>query len=154
MTVAAGKTRHRWDKPAGSFERTCGRCGATIRKYTDHRGYQYWPRGLDYRSDRYPAGWVHYTETIPACEGPPRPAVPALAVTIGRVTYAVERRERTPAGQPEVTYHLTGPRGAQYRTIRNVPNPDLMFLVNDRPGSYKAPKAWLTDRAGPLEVIR
>lgn len=74
-------------------------------------------------------------------------------ITIGRVTYAVERRERTPAGRPEVTYHLAGPRGAQYHTVRNVPNPHRMFLVNDRPGSYKAPKDWLTDANGVLEVL-
>ena len=77
-----------------------------------------------------------------------------MTIRIGSVTYDVERREQTPGGRDEVTYHLYGPRGAHYITYRNVPNPDRMFLVNAKAFTYKAPQVWLTDANGTLEVLR
>jgi hypothetical protein len=56
-----------------------------------------------------------------------------------------------PAGE---SYILHGPRGARYRTMRNVPRPHLMFLVNDQSFVRSAPKAWLSDKDGTLKVVR
>jgi hypothetical protein len=77
-------------------------------------------------------------------------------ITIGRITYEVERRERDDSrlpGEPgRPGYWLRGPRGALYYTMRNQPNPDLMFLVNGKGFTRNAPEAWLTDRNGTLEL--
>lgn len=51
--------RHQWDKPAG-FERTCGRCGGTLRKYAGEGGYQWWPKGLG-------TGIPQWVSRIPGC---------------------------------------------------------------------------------------
>jgi hypothetical protein len=56
-----------------------------------------------------------------------------------------------PAGP---TYWLAGPRGALYFTIRNVPHPDRMFLVNGHGFTRSAPQTWLRDRDGQLVTDR
>ncbi len=53
----------------------------------------------------------------------------------------------------EGNYVLHGPRGARYRTMRNVPNPHLMFLINDRGFTKQAPRVWLSDENGALKVL-
>lgn len=63
--------------------------------------------------------------------------------------YAVSRK-----GDKENNYILEGVRGARYRTIRNVPNPHMMFVVSERkflsPASMSG--VWLTDKGGALRV--
>jgi hypothetical protein len=49
-------------------------------------------------------------------------------------------------------YLLTGARGARYRTLRNQPRPHLLYLINARDWTRSAPKSWLTDKRGYLEV--
>lgn len=49
-------------------------------------------------------------------------------------------------------YMLHGPRGARYRTMRNQPRPDMLYLINSRNWTKGAPKSWLTDKSGKLEV--
>lgn len=52
-------------------------------------------------------------------------------------------------------YELRGKRGASYYTMRNVPNPDLMFVVNVTfTKSTGLEGVWLTDKNGVLEVVR
>lgn len=74
-----------------------------------------------------------------------------MTVRIDGRSYEVERVDK-PGERPD--YLLRGVRGARYRTMRNVPKPDFMFLVNDASFLKGAPKAWLTDRSGDLEVLR
>ncbi len=64
-------------------------------------------------------------------------------------TYTVELIEDT-LDKDRQGYQLTGKRGARYFTMRNVPNPHLMFLVNL--SATNAPKSWLTDEGGTLRV--
>lgn len=56
--------RHKWDGPADTFERTCHRCRAVIRKFVGQGGYWYQPPGCD--------KWQSGLMTIPPCEGVPR----------------------------------------------------------------------------------
>jgi hypothetical protein len=55
---------------------------------------------------------------------------------------------RVHAGRP--VYFLRGVRGALHGTMRNVPNPDRLFLVSG--GRSLATLAWLTDAGGVLRV--
>ena len=51
-------------------------------------------------------------------------------------------------------YVLTGPRGARYRTMRNVNTPHMMFLVSGRKFTTQTMKGvWLTDKHGDLHVV-
>lgn len=59
--------------------------------------------------------------------------------------------ERFP-GKP--VYVLTGKRGARYETTRNVPRPDLMFLMGVTSSFSKTMDGvWLTDTDGHLAVV-
>ena len=49
-------------------------------------------------------------------------------------------------------YILTGARGARYRLLRNSMNTHMLYLINDRDWTMSAPKSWLTDKHGKLEV--
>lgn len=49
-------------------------------------------------------------------------------------------------------YMLHGPRGARYRTLRNRPRPYMLYLINERDWTRSAPRSWLTDKHGKLEV--
>lgn len=49
-------------------------------------------------------------------------------------------------------YILTGSRGARYRTLRNLPRPHMLYLINAKDWTKSAPKSWLTDKNGTLEV--
>ena len=52
-------------------------------------------------------------------------------------------------------YWLTGKRGARYFTVRNRPNPDLMFIVPEKfIKSNVLDRVWLTDVTGELKVVR
>lgn len=55
-------------------------------------------------------------------------------------------------------YILTGPRGARYRLMRNVPNPHLLFACNDRPGRFGPCRVrgseWFSDQDGTLRALR
>ena len=53
-------------------------------------------------------------------------------------------------GRP--VYMITGQRGAVYYTVRNRPNPDLMFLMSAA-GKCMLKNVWLTDRSGTLEEV-
>jgi hypothetical protein len=87
---------------------------------------------------------------------PAQPAASLPTITIEGRTYTVERKDDTgdgPSGKPEgPTYWLRGARGAVYYTMRNVPRPHLMFLVNGVSFTRSAPQTWLTDRTGELTV--
>lgn len=82
-------------------------------------------------------------------------------ITIKGRTFTVEvipPDEAMEEGRP--AYRLTGPRGASYSTFRNVPNPDLMFLVGfgkSRHGGFTpnplGGDVWLTDKDGTLELV-
>lgn len=74
-------------------------------------------------------------------------------ITIHGREYTVERKETTVVEQAPHKYELTGKRGATYVTIRNAPNPTMMFLV-DRKGKIALNEVWLTDKNGKLEVAR
>ena len=67
MPVQDKPKRHSWDHPAGSFERSCKRCPAIIRKFDGQGGYQYWPAGLN---GKHPSGaaLVQHPMTVPECE--------------------------------------------------------------------------------------
>lgn len=84
-------------------------------------------------------------------------------ITIKGRVFTVEMLEPGPDeakldGHDRPVYKLTGKRGADYRTFRNVPNPDRMYLVGFSPGNFTPDPlgrdVWLTDRNGVLEVIR
>jgi hypothetical protein len=51
-------------------------------------------------------------------------------------------------------YVLTGARGARYRTLRNLPRPHTLYLINAKDWTKSAPRSWLTDKNGKLEVAR
>jgi hypothetical protein len=73
----------------------------------------------------------------------------AQEIVIRGKVYVVTRK-----GDKENNYVLSGVRGARYRTIRNVPNPHMMFIVSERkflsPASMNG--VWLTDKGGTLKV--
>jgi len=74
-------------------------------------------------------------------------------ITIGSRTFEVTRlpdEDVHPSSRPG--YLLTGVRGARYRTLRNRPEPHMLYLVNAADWTKDAPKAWLTDKNGTLEV--
>ncbi len=56
-------------------------------------------------------------------------------------------------GREVKVYTLKGKRGAVYSTMRNVKNPDVMFLVNNRTFGVAMDGTWLTDKNGTLEVL-
>ena len=71
-------------------------------------------------------------------------------VTIGKRDYAIESYKEMEDGW---VYRLTW-REKIFWTVRNRPNPALMFLVNDEgPLGQGAPKCWLTDRDDVLAVV-
>lgn len=67
-------------------------------------------------------------------------------------TYQVEQSDEGVHEMNRPGYLLTGPRGARYRTLRNSRNRHMLYLMNDRDWTRAAPKAWLTDKSGKLEV--
>lgn len=76
-----------------------------------------------------------------------------MTITVEGLQYQVTRRPDAdvhPSNRPG--YLLEGPRGAQYVTFRNNPRPYMMYLVNARDWTKSAPKSWLTDKNGTLEV--
>lgn len=67
-------------------------------------------------------------------------------------TYQVEQSDEGIHEMNRPGYLLTGPRGARYRTLRNVKNPHMLYLMNARGWTMGAPKCRLTDKSGKLEV--
>lgn len=53
------------------------------------------------------------------------------------------------------TYTLIGKRGAKYYTMRNKPDPKLMFLVREgaKVTGHALDRVWLTDKNGILEEV-
>jgi hypothetical protein len=53
-------------------------------------------------------------------------------------------------------YILHGARGAKYSTMRNLPHPDRMFIVNERGFGVASVMdgVWLTDKDGTLRVLQ
>lgn len=91
------------------------------------------------------------TLTVPGREalaGMPR-------ITIGGRTFRYEaKNEPGPPGKPEgPTWWLYGARGSVYFTLRCVPQPGRLFLVNARTMSQPFPRTWLTDTEGRLRVL-
>lgn len=77
-----------------------------------------------------------------------------MEITVHGRQFRVERVAGSDLDEGRCAYLLHGARGARYRTIRNKPNPNFMFLVNDRGWTMGAPDVWLTDAGGPLRVRR
>jgi len=51
-------------------------------------------------------------------------------------------------------YVLTGKRGATYRTMRNKPNPHMMFLVSEKKFTTTTMNdVWLTDKNDKLVAL-
>lgn len=76
-------------------------------------------------------------------------------ITIGRLTFHVssEMKMDKLLGREVPVYTLTGVRGAVYKTMRNVKNPELMFLVNARKFAMAMEGQWFTDKNGTLEAL-
>ena len=74
-------------------------------------------------------------------------------IALRGLTYKVFRCETIDRETGEVyrRYELVGKRGAKYYTVRNVPSPELMFVVPARGFSPVLDGVWLTDRSGTLE---
>lgn len=74
------------------------------------------------------------------------------AMKINGREFQVEAREGRD-GRP--VYELRGKRGAHYFTMRNEPNPALMFICNARGmGVATAMESvWLTDEGGELREV-
>lgn len=74
-------------------------------------------------------------------------------------SYSVVKCAGDPNGKTPLTcecphYELSGVRGSQYYTMRNVHKPHLMFLVNARNFTSKVmDRVWLSDEKGYLEVV-
>jgi hypothetical protein len=136
--------RHQWDQPAGSFERTCQRCPAVVRKYAGQGGYQFWPKGLDPDPrERQDPQWL---QTIPECE-------PLLVPEADRFRYGQEVRinyngnpvvpyrygyVREDAGGPKVKVkwyaqkqHVGGPHGPR-RILTHYPNAHVQWVPRQR----------------------
>ncbi len=73
-------------------------------------------------------------------------------ISIGRTIYEV-LQEDDPEDSRGPRYILTGPRGAQYATIRTAYDPHRMFLINYKNWVKTSPDAWFTDRNGQLELL-
>jgi len=75
-------------------------------------------------------------------------------ITIYNITYTVTADPTADCGRGG--YLLTGPRGASYKTNRNVPEPTSMFLVNAKARCYTLPlkNVWLSDKDGTLKVTQ
>lgn len=76
-----------------------------------------------------------------------------MTITIEGRQYTVTKlpdSEVHPSNRPG--YQLEGPRGARYRTLRNKPRPHMLYLINAKDWTKSAPKRWLTDKNGTLEV--
>lgn len=74
---------------------------------------------------------------------------------IGRLVFEVTSKNTFDKvlGREVKVYTLKGKRGAVYSTMRNVKNPDVMFLVNNRTFGVAMDGTWLTDKNGTLEVL-
>lgn len=74
---------------------------------------------------------------------------------IGRLTFTVtsEIKHDRLIGKDLPVYTLCGKRGAVYSTMRNVKNPNAMFLINNRSFGVVMDGTWLTDKNGVLEVL-
>lgn len=71
---------------------------------------------------------------------------------IGRLTFTVTSGLSGDPRQGRI-YNLHGKRGAVYSTMRNINNPNVMFLINNRRMGVAMPGTWLTDKNGVLEVL-
>jgi hypothetical protein len=80
-------------------------------------------------------------------------AAEVLALLDGPVTITIEGRTFEVSKDGD-QYVLTGTRGAKYRTLRNRPNPHMLYLFNAKDWTKSAPQVWLTDKNGTLEVAR
>jgi len=59
-------------------------------------------------------------------------------------------------GKDIINYKLVGKRGAEYYTERNIPNPDVLFIIpkNFMRGMGTFNGVWLSDKGGELKVIK
>lgn len=79
-----------------------------------------------------------------------------MEINVDGRTFSVTQ-EADIEGRPK--YILRGKRGAEYATIRQVKQPELMYLVNRKagrtflPGSIVFEHIRLTDKRGKLEVL-
>lgn len=65
--------------------------------------------------------------------------------------YQFEQDEQLYKGRPR--YILTSAKGKKWFTVRNVPKPDMLFLISLNM-SKTLERVWLTDKDGKLEVIK
>lgn len=73
-------------------------------------------------------------------------------ITIRGREYKVTRHEDV-ADEKGVIYCITGKTGKRWTTIRNVPNPSMMFLIPWEGFSKTMDGVWLTDKNGSLETL-
>jgi len=83
-----------------------------------------------------------------------------VTLQVGRTTYEVTPSTdgdwRAPGAQINAcAYVLTGPRGARYALLRNVPNPAMLFAINDKNWTKSTPfdGKWFTDAGGTLRLL-
>jgi hypothetical protein len=81
--------------------------------------------------------------------------VTTTTITIRSREYTVETLPPDTFDPTRPSYRITGVRGAKYRTMRNRPHPELMFLIREDTSSQGALKdVWLTDKDGTLREVR
>lgn len=71
---------------------------------------------------------------------------------IGRLTFTVTSVLSGDPRQGRI-YNLCGKRGAVYSTVRNIHDPNKMFLINNRRFGVVMNGTELTDINGTLEVL-
>jgi hypothetical protein len=75
-----------------------------------------------------------------------------MTITLGGRLYEVETLPPGQLDEGRPVYRLTGKRGATYHTVRNRPNPDLMFLIVEGARFGVLRNVWLTDKGGELRA--
>ena len=78
-----------------------------------------------------------------------------MTVKINGRDYGVEVHPEGDILNPDrPRYTLIGPR-SRYSTMRNVPNPDVMFIVPEKGMSMKhtLSNVWLSDKTGELRQV-
>jgi len=78
-----------------------------------------------------------------------------MMIEIRNREYSVIKVDGNPNAENQILkeskYLLTGKRGAEYFTMRNVKNPHLMFVCGR---SKTLDNVWLSDENGQLKVVR
>ena len=77
-----------------------------------------------------------------------------MTIQINGRDYLVEPLPPYQQDEGRPVYRLHGAKGATYYTIRNRPNPDLMFLIREGGTACGALRnVWLSDKGGTLRQV-